>query len=198
MNSRPFLLLTACLFVLTIAMSLYVWQLRKHADAVPPMLAAPQAVAPPGVGPAKQVTLWIAYDDPGVLRTKSVLLPLSSERQRRAAELLRALLTTYSAKDSSHHLPTTAEVHNVFFVDPGLVVIDVNSALADGQTSGILPEELTVASFVSTLAANQQGILRMKILVDGKERGTLAGHADLSGIYDTSQVAALAKQLSSQ
>jgi Sporulation and spore germination len=197
-SSRPFLLLTSCLFVLTIAMSLYVWQLRKHADAVPPMLAAPQAVAPPGTGPAKQATLWVAYDNPGVLRTNSVSLPLSSERQRRAAELLRALLNTYSAKDSPHRLPPTAEIHNVYFVDPGLVVIDVNSALADGQTSGVLAEELTVASFVQTLTANLQGILRVKILVDGKERGTLAGHADISGIYDVSQVAALAKQLSSQ
>jgi len=137
-KSRPFFLLTSCLFVLTIAMSLYVWQLRKHADAVPPMLAAPQSVAPPGTGPAKRVTLWVAYDKPGVLRTNSVLIPLSAERQRCAEELLRALLTTYSATDSPHPLPTTAEIHNVYFVDPGLVVIDVNSALADGQTSGVL------------------------------------------------------------
>jgi hypothetical protein len=38
----------------------------------------------------------------------------------------------------------------------------------------------------------------VKILVDGKERSTLAGHADLSGTYDVSQVSVLAKQLSSQ
>ena len=198
MKSRPFFLLTSCLFVLTIAMSLYVWQLRKHADAVPPMLAAPQAVAPPGTGPAKRVTLWVAFDHPGVLRTNSVLVPLSSERQRSGEELLRALLNIYSARDSPHPLPTTAEIHNVYFVDPGLVVIDVNSALADGQTSGVLAEELTLASFIQTLTSNLQGILRVKILVDGKERATLAGHADLAGIYDVSQVASLAKQLSSQ
>jgi len=179
-------------------MSLYVWQLRSHADAVAPTLAAPQAVAPPGAGPAKRVTLCVAYDNPGVLRSNSVSLPLSSERQRRAAELLRALLNTYSAKDSPHPLPNTAEVRNVYFVDPGLVVIDVNAALADGQTSGVLAEELTVTSLVQTLTANLEGIQRVKILVDGKERSTLTGHADVSGAYDVSQVSALAKQLSSQ
>ncbi len=83
-------------------------------------------------------------------------------------------------------------------MDPGLVVVDVNSALADGQTSGVLAEELTVTSFVQTLTANQPGIARVKILVDGKERSTLAGHVDLSGIYDVDQVSSLAKQLSPQ
>jgi hypothetical protein len=62
----------------------------------------------------------------------------------------------------------------------------------------VLAEELTVTSFVQTLTANFEGILRVKILVDGKERSTLAGHADLSGTYDVSQVSVLAKQLSSQ
>jgi hypothetical protein len=186
------------LFILTVAMALYVWQLRGHADAIAPTLSAPQAVTPPGTGPAKQVTLWVAYDNPGVLRSNTTSLPLSSERQRRAAELLRALLNTYSAKNSPHPLPNTAEIRNIYFVDPGLVVIDVNSALADGQTSGVLAEELTVTSFVQTLTANFEGILGVKILVDGKERSTLAGHADLSGTYDVSQVSVLAKQLSSQ
>jgi hypothetical protein len=179
-------------------MALYVWQLRNHADAVAPTLPAPQAVAPPGTGPAKQVTLWVAYDNPGVLRSNTVSLPLSSEHQRRAEEILRALLNVYGSKDSPHPLPSTAEIRNIYFVDPGLVVLDVNSALADGQTSGVLAEELTVTSFVQTLTANFEGILRVKILVDGKERSTLAGHADLSGTYDVSQVSVLAKQLSSQ
>jgi hypothetical protein len=179
-------------------MALYVWQLRNHADAVAPTLPAPQAVAPPGTGPAKQVTLWVAYDNPGVLRSNTVSLPLSSEHQRRAEEILRALLNVYGSKDSPHPLPSTAEIRNIYFVDPGLVVLDVNSALADGQTSGVLAEEPTVTSFVQTLTANFEGILRVKILVDGKERSTLAGHADLSGTYDVSQVSVLAKQLSSQ
>jgi len=197
-NSRPFVLLTVCLFVLTIALSLYVWQLRRTASDVSPVLNPPRAVAPPGTGPAKPATLWVAHDKPGALRTISISLPLSSERQRRAAELLRALLNIYSAKDSPHPLPSTSEIHSVYYVDPGLVVIDVNSALAYGQTSGVLAEELTIASFVQTLSANQSGILRVKILVDGKKRSTLAGHADLSGIYDVAQVSSLARQLSSQ
>jgi hypothetical protein len=59
----------------------------------------------------------------------------------------------------------------------------------------VLEEELTVASLIQTLVANIPDILRVKILVDGKERETLAGHADLSDFYDTGAVALLASQL---
>jgi hypothetical protein len=59
----------------------------------------------------------------------------------------------------------------------------------------VLIEELTVASLIHTISANTPGILKVKILVDGKERDTLAGHADLSDFYDVSAVNQLASQL---
>ena len=79
-----------------------------------------------------------------------------------------------------------------------MAVIDVNSDFLDGQTSGILAEELTIASMIQTLSANIPGLMRVKILANGKERETLAGHADLSGFYDVAQIADLARQLSAQ
>ena len=194
MTSRMFVLLTSFMFVLAVAMALYLWHLRRVAVQVPAATVS-QPVAPPGNGPAKSVTLWVAYDDPGVLHPQTASIPLASERQQGAEELLQALLAIYTAKGSSHPLRAGAEIHNVYFVDHGLVVIDLNAALADGQPSGILAEELTIASIVQTLSANYPEIAQVKFLIDGKERDTLAGHADLSGIYDVKQVAQLARQL---
>ena len=196
MNSRRFLVLTVCLSVLVLALSFYAWQLRKNAvpETSTPAL---HVVTPPGNGAPKQVALWVASDDSGVLRPRAVSLPLSSERQQRAQEILRALLVIYTAKDSPHPLSAGADVRNVFFVDPGLVVLDLNAELAAGNTSGVLAEELTIVSLVQTLSLNIEGISRVKFLVDGKEATTLSGHADLSSAYDVSQVATLAKQLSS-
>ena len=59
----------------------------------------------------------------------------------------------------------------------------------------VLSEELTVTSLIQTLSANIPGILKVKILVEGKQRETLAGHADLSNFFDTSAVNQLASQL---
>jgi hypothetical protein len=146
-------------------------------------------------GPTEQLTLYVAYDDPGSLRAQGASIPLPAGRQERAQELLRALLGLYLEKSSSHPLGPGAEIRDVYLVDPGLAVIDTNDAFADGHRSGVLEEELTVASMVETLAANIPGINRVKILVGGKERETLAGHADLTGFYDVSAVNQLVGEL---
>ena len=94
-------------------------------------------------------------------------------------------------------LGSGAEVRSVFLVDPGVAVIDLNAAFADTHRSGVLVEELTVASLIHTISANTPGILKVKILVDGKDRDTLAGHVDLSSFYDVTAVNQLATQLQS-
>ena len=142
--------------------------------------------------------MYVAYDDPGILRAQPAHIPLPAGRQERAQELLRALVGLYVDKLSSPHpLAPGAEIRDVYLVDPGLAVIDANAAFADGHRSGILIEELTVASLVQTLSVNIPGITRVKILVDGKARDTLAGHADLSDFYDVSTVNQLVLQLQS-
>lgn len=198
MIPRQLAMATAILLVLAIGMSFYLWELRRREALNPGPVAVAPHVEPPPSGPTEKVTLWVAHDATGNLQSQSISIPLASGRQERALELMRALLDIYIDKNSPHSLAAAAEIHDVYLVDPGLVVIDVNQAFADGQTSGVLAEELTIASMIQTLSANTPGLLRAKILVDGKERDSLAGHADLSGFYDVSQVEVLAKQLAAQ
>lgn len=198
MTPRQLAIATAILLSLAIGMSLYVWQLRRREVLNPRPTVPAQHVSPPVSGPTERMTVWVAYDDPGNLRPQSISIPLAAGRQERAQQLMRALLDIYLDKNSPHPVAAGAEVHDVYLVDPGLAVVDVNLAFADGHTSGVLTEELTVVSMIQTLSVNTPGLIRAKILVDGKERETLAGHVDLSGFFDVSQVAALAKQLSAQ
>jgi hypothetical protein len=196
---RQFLITVTVLFALTIAMSVYVWQLQRREIISPRVTEKSEHVAPPTSGAMEQVTVYVAYDSPGELRAQSISIPLASGRQQRAEGLLRGLMTLYTAKDSTHPLAAGSEVRQVFLVDQGLAVIDVNSAFVEGQVSGVLAEELTIASLVQTLATNMPGLTRVKILVDGKEQETLAGHADLTGFYDVQQVAEVVKnELSAQ
>lgn len=195
MISRQLVIATAVLLVLATALSLYVWHLHQH-EAITPHPAALHP-EPPAAGPVEQLTIWVAHDNTGTLRQQSVSVPLTGGRQQRAEALMRALLQIYTGKDSPHVLVAGAEVHTVYLVDPGLAIIDVNASFASGQTSGILAEDLTIASLIETLAANTPGLQRVKILVDGKSVTTLAGHADISDFYDVSQMDELAKQLAS-
>jgi hypothetical protein len=185
----------AVLLAATLLLGGYAWHMRKSVAATPEVVADTRPLAPPLAGPTEPVVLFVAHDEDGTLRAQSAQIPMPSNRQQRAEELLRALLSIYLDRSSPHVLGAGSEIHSVFLVDPGVAVIDVNGAFADTHRSGVLVEELTVASLIHTISANTQGILKVKILVDGKQRDTLAGHADLSSYYDVTAVNQLAAEL---
>jgi hypothetical protein len=195
MIPRHLLIAMAVLLVAVLGLSLYAWHMRSTVASVPPPSTDTRPLAPPIAGPTERVILFVAHDADGSLHAVSAQIPMPSGRQQRAEELLQALLSLYLDKSSTHVLGSGADIRSVFLVDPGVAVIDLNSAFADTHRSGVLVEELTVASLIHTISANIQGILRVKILVDGKERDTLAGHADLSSFYDVTAVNQLAAQL---
>jgi Sporulation and spore germination len=198
MIPRHLIIGVAVMVVIALGMSVYVWRFRGRVDQTSAATSSMPPVAPPAAGPTEQATLYVAYDDIGVLRPRSARIPLPAGRQERAEELLRALLDVYLDKASPHVLGPGSEIRDVYLVDPGLAVVDLNAAFANGHRSGVLVEELTVASLVQTLSTNVPGITRIRILVDGKERETLAGHVDLTSFYDVSAVNQLAAQLSGQ
>ena len=195
MIPRHLLIAMAVLLVAVLGLTVYALHMRRTVAATPVASADTRPLGPPIAGPTERVTLYVAHDDDGSLRAEAALIPLPSGRQQRAEELLRALLSLYLDKSSSHVLGPGADIRSVFLVDPGVAVIDLNSAFADTHRSGVLVEELTVTSMIHTISANTPGILKVKILVDGKDRVTLAGHADLSSFYDVTAVNQLATQL---
>lgn len=198
MIPRHLIIAFSVLLAAVLGMSIYLLHMRKTVTVVSPTAPADtRPLAPPSVGPTETVTLFVAYDEDGTLRAQGAKIPLPSGRQQRAEELLRALLTLYLDKSSPHVVGAGGDVRSVFLVDPGLAVIDLNAAFADGHRSGVLVEELTLASLIHTISVNIPGIVRVKILVEGKERETLAGHADLSDFYDVTAVNQLAAQLQS-
>jgi spore germination protein GerM len=194
---RHLMITLAVLLAAALGLSVYAWHVRKTVASTPVATADTRPLAPPVAGPTERVTLFVAHDEDGTLRPQSALIPMPSGRQQRAEELLTALVSLYLEKSSPHALGAGSEVRSVFLVDPGVAVIDLNAAFADTHRSGVLVEELTVASLIQTISTNTPGILKVKILVDGKERDTLAGHADLSDFYDVSAVSQLASQLQS-
>lgn len=195
MIPRHLVIAMTVLLIAALGLSIYAWHMRKAVISAPITGKDTRPLAPPVTGPVERVVLFVAHDEDGTLRAESAQIPMPSDRQQRAEELLQALVSIYLDKNSPHALGPGAEIRSVFLVDPGVAVIDLNDAFADTHRSGVLVEDLTVASLIHTITANSQGILRVKILVDGKERETLAGHADLSSYYDVSAVNQLATEL---
>jgi sporulation and spore germination protein len=175
----------AVLIVLVGAMGYYALRLKRQAERLPIRAFDTRPIAPPISGPTERVTLYIASDRDGMLHRQDAAIAVPGDPSERARQILRTLLTVYLDKNSPHPLGSGADIKYVFLVKPNMAIVDANAAFADTHRSGILVEQLTVASIAQTLAANLPGTIRIKILVEGKERETLAGHADLADFYDT-------------
>jgi hypothetical protein len=188
MIPRALLISVAAMMVLVVAMGVYVGRMHRQARETEAPSANALPVAPPPSGPNETVTLYVADDVAGVLRPRSAQIPLPSGRQQRAEELLRALLRIYQQPGATHPLALASDIRSVYLVNPGIAVIDLNAAFADQHRSGILSEQLTVNSLVETLAVNVPAIQRVSILVEGKTRETLAGHADLADFFDVTTI----------
>jgi hypothetical protein len=194
--TRRIVLMLALLLVVAAGMGLYAWHLHKKVTAEEERLTVQQQNAPPPAnGPNTAVTLVLASDADATLYKKQVNVPLPGERSEQARAVLRALFGTYLQSGSPHPVGAGADVRDVYLLNDGSAIVDTNAAFADAHPSGVLAEELTITSIVATLNANDPKITRVKIIVNGVERDTLAGHADLRRFYLATNMGQLAKEL---
>jgi hypothetical protein len=167
-------------------LGLYGLHLRRQAAELLKAEADTRPVAPPVSGPTGQITILTPDDDNGDLVRRQVAAALPTEPALRAREIVHVLITQWQEKDSTHPIAPGADVKEVFLLDNNkTAIVNVNGAFADQHRSGVLVEELTMASLARTLGANISGLKQVKVIVDGRERETLAGHADLTGYYST-------------
>jgi hypothetical protein len=136
----------------------------------------------------------VAFDEDEVLSVRELSAPLPEEPSARTREVLRALLQEYMRNPSPHAIPAGSDVKAVYLTKDGLCVIDLNPTLADQHRSGMLLEQFTVLSLLETAAMNLPSAKQIQLIVDGKERASLAGHADLSMAYDVSAIHAAARE----
>lgn len=153
---------------------------------------APAALA--AEGKPEHIRILVAYDEDQALRWRETESLMPQDRALRAEEVLRAILSQYTQSPSPHPLSRSANIKEVFLAADNTLLVNTNAAFADAHPSGIISEELTIASLLETVSANVPGIQRVKFLVEGKERETLAGHMDLASFYDTKAVHEMARE----
>jgi hypothetical protein len=194
--TRRILIMLAALAVVAIALGFYALHLKRKVARDAEAAAAQQLpMTPPGNGPPEPVTLYIANDSDGTLRKTQINVALPAERSERARAVLQTLLAQYLKPPSPHPIGASSDVRQVYLMGDDTAIVDTNSSFADAHPSGVLAEELTVASVVMTLNANDTKIGRVKLLVNGQERDTLAGHADLRRFYEASNIGQVVKDM---
>ncbi len=199
MISRFQKVLFLVLLVASLSMGALLWHLRERAHQ---RLLAGETSAPtraPEVAPSEPATLVVANDADGSLLAQARSLPLPPDPGARARAVLDKLLDLYASSDSPHPVPGgAAGVAQVFLLpatgpkdpqtpDAQLAVVNLTGSFAAGHPSGILTETLTLLSICATLRANLPHITQVRFLIDGQQRPTLAGHADLTRTYLTAE-----------
>jgi len=189
--SRWLQITVVLLVVAVFGMGLYVLRLKQRTEQMEAEHAAAQRpLAPPVHGPAARINIYLADDASLSLKSRALDTPLPANPAERDRELLRAVLAVYQERDAPHTVGAGADVRAVYLIRSDTAIVDMTPQFATEHPSGVLEESLTIASLVETLAANSPGLQRVKFLIDGRERETLAGHADLASFYDVNAVVA--------
>jgi hypothetical protein len=201
------------LVMASLAMGGILWHLRQraHERLAAGLDSAPTKA--PEVAPAEKATLMVANDDDNTLLPQVHSLPLPADPGARARAVLARLLEIYAAPNAAHPVPGGASsVLQVFLLPvpdvdarlatsktasaaeketrlehsptwPQLAVVNLTSNFAAGHPSGLATETLTVLSICGTVHANLPRVTEVRFLVDGQQRSSLAGHADLTRTY---------------
>jgi len=147
-------------------------------------------IAPPTTAGTEDVTFYLANDADATITPTAAKAALPQEASGRARALLEALMARYAQPDSPHPLKGGVAVADVFLVDEHeaqrqgqLVVINLQGEFADNHPSGVAVEDLTLKSIIGTLHGILPQADRVRFLVDGQPRETLAGHASLDRTY---------------
>ena len=151
-----------------------------------------QPVATPTDVKEKARIFWAAASAPDELAPVEMELPLSADPAQRARQVILALVAS-PPKPAQRTVPAETTLLAFYLLPDGTAVADFSDTLARATPSGILSEQLAVDSIVRTLEANVRDIRRLKILINGQEVETLAGHMDLTGFFELQAPAPPAK-----
>jgi len=144
-------------------------------------LTQPAAVAP-GT-PRVKAQLFFAAGKTGAVEPIEVELALAADPVARAKELIRELIASPPSPEA-RTLPAEAVLIEFYLLPDGAAVADFSDTLATAMPAGILSEQAAVNSILRTLEANVPSIRRLKILINGQEEETLAGHLDLTDFFE--------------
>jgi spore germination protein GerM len=132
--------------------------------------------------PASARMFWASVTVPGTVDETDVDMKLSADPVERGKQLLTALIAG-PPDPAKRTLPPGTGLLEFYLLQEGTAVADFSNVISTDMPSGIQSEQVAVESIADTLAANIPNLRRLKILIDGQETKTLAGHIDLTGYF---------------
>jgi len=181
-NVRPVHVVIAVL-VLVLAVAIVVLRDRE----------APQEIRPGGtvqedLGPGVQAVVLAFADREGIAMTeerREIAVP--EDAAARAQRILEELVRGPRGGDSARTLPEGTKVLSVILDESGCAFVDFSRELVANHPGGSTGELMTIRSIVRTLASNFPEVVSVRVLVEGREIETIAGHIDASAPFPVDQ-----------
>lgn len=76
-------------------------------------------------------------------------------------------------------IPADTKIRAIYVTQEGICYVDLTASIADKHPGGIRSELFSVYSIVNSVVLNVPEVEAVKILINGDEATTLAGHIDL-------------------
>lgn len=178
MTSRRAAIAAVIVFGLAAAWVLFVglprWYASRSATAT-----APSAGAATPSAPVRKITATLFYvsEDGMALTPVQKEVPFGESVAEQARAIIEAQLAPGPPQVSA--IPAGVTVRDVFVTERGDAFVNLSADITAKHPGGSLLEVFTVYSLVNALTVNLPAIVRVQILVEGKEVDTLAGHVDL-------------------
>ncbi len=145
-----------------------------------PLKLRPASPSPPPPAEKTRATLFFPSQQDGLLRAEARDVDKPADAVGFARELMAELAAGPKDPALAASLPPKFALRNAFVPGDGLVVVDFDVDAGWARAAGSAEELTAVGAIVDTLLQNLAGTDRVKILINGSDVETLAGHVDLS------------------
>jgi hypothetical protein len=171
------------IFAIAAAAGVYIWSLM-HSSSVPQNAGVPNrpALAQPSL-PDEQLTIVLYFPLDGMLASGSVAVKRQPDVQSEARVILAAMLGDQRAAQTT--LLKDVRLRELYLDDSGTAYVDLALVQQKEIKVSAQDELMALYAVVNTLLQNIEEIKRVRILLDGREAKTLAGHIDLSRAFSS-------------
>ncbi len=178
MNRRRLIIAGAAAAAIIVAL---VVVLARRGGEQPVAAGGTPAASPQGPASAERkitATLFFISEDGLSLQPSQREVAFGDPITEQARRIIEAQLGAAPAPLASA-IPEGTKLRALYVTERGDAFVDLTREVTARHTGGSLDELFTVYSIVNALTVNLPAIVRVQILIDGKEADTLAGHVDL-------------------
>ena len=166
---------------LALSVGIVLWIMMMGSDQKGNRKKIKTPVQPAAMTSAQKIPVHMYFSDQSgqFLMAESRVLKTARDPEFLARRIIDALIKGPIKKGLTRTLPAATDLRAVFVTQDGVCFVDLTSAVAENHPGGIHSELLTIYSIVNSLVLNVPQIKAVKILINGTEAMTLAGHINL-------------------